>query len=183
MVSEIRFLGCFTGLSESPPQAHHAAGYAAVPADDTDSIIGANASIQELLPREASLRGGTFIVHPDGHSYTYAYGPKGLTGLLHNYYALGCAVFVSIGGLLFGYDQGVIANVLVMKDFTERWPIGAWEKGVMTAVLELGSLVGALAAGVLADRVSRRMAIVLACGRQQSGSFISCLIANITVCC
>lgn len=34
--------------------------------------------------------------------------------------------------MLFGYDQGVIANVLVMKDFTERWPIGAWEKGLMS---------------------------------------------------
>ena len=53
--------------------------------------------------------------------------------MLHNYYALGCAVFVSIGGLTFGYDQGVIANVLVMKNFLERWPdIGAWEKGLMS---------------------------------------------------
>ena len=41
-------------------------------------------------------------------------------------------MFVSVGGLLFGYDQGVIANILVMKDFTQRWPIGAWEKGVMS---------------------------------------------------
>ncbi|KAH9920932.1 MFS monosaccharide transporter [Fomitopsis serialis] len=153
--------------------AHRAGGYAAVPADDTDSV-DASASSQALIPREASLRGGTLIVHPDGHSYTYAYGPKGLTGLLHNSYALGCATFVSIGGLLFGYDQGVIANVLVMKDFTERWPIGAWEKGVMTAVLELGSLVGALAAGVLADRVSRRMAIVLACVVFCVGSAFQC---------
>lgn len=56
-----------------------------------------------------------------------------IPNLLENRYVLGCAVFASIGGLTFGYDQGVIANVLVMKDFTQRWPIGAWEKGVMSA--------------------------------------------------
>lgn len=53
-------------------------------------------------------------------------------GLLHNYYALGCAIFASIGGLTFGYDQGVIANVLVMKDFVDRWHLSAWDTGLMS---------------------------------------------------
>ncbi|EPT00414.1 hypothetical protein FOMPIDRAFT_1023794 [Fomitopsis schrenkii] len=145
-------------------------GYAAVPSDD----VSPQTSSQALLSREARLHGGTLVIHSDGHSYTYSYGPKGLTGLLHNYYALGCAVFVSIGGLLFGYDQGVIANVLVMKDFTQRWLIGAWEKGIMTAVLELGALIGALAAGVLADRVSRRVSIIIACVVFCIGSAFQC---------
>jgi len=67
------------------------------------------------------------------YSYAYAYGPAGLAGLRANTYALGCAVFASIGGLTFGYDQGVIANVLVMQDFVARWPVGAWERGLMSA--------------------------------------------------
>lgn len=67
------------------------------------------------------------------YSYAYAYGPAGLAGLRANTYALGCAVFASIGGLTFGYDQGVIANVLVMQDFVVRWPVGAWERGLMSA--------------------------------------------------
>ncbi|KII95512.1 hypothetical protein PLICRDRAFT_34394 [Plicaturopsis crispa FD-325 SS-3] len=117
---------------------------------------------------------GSLIIHEDGHGYSYSYGPKGLSGLLHNYYALGCAIFASIGGLTFGYDQGVIANVLVMKDFTARWPIGAWEKGLMTAVLELGALFGALAAGTLADRYSRRHSIFLACVIFCIGSGFQC---------
>ncbi len=75
--------------------------------------------------------GGTLHVRPDG-SYTYAYGPPGVAGLLHNYYALGCATFASIGGLTFGYDQGVIANVLVMKDFVARWHLSAWDTGLMS---------------------------------------------------
>jgi hypothetical protein len=95
---------------------------------------------QPLLPvpntTSGSLtrHGGSLIIHPhdDNDGYSYAYGPKGLAGLRHNRFALLCAVFASIGGLTFGYDQGVIANVLVMHDFTERWPIGPWEKGLMS---------------------------------------------------
>lgn len=69
----------------------------------------------------------------DSYTYTYRYGPPGVAGLLCNKYTFACALFASIGGLTFGYDQGVIANVLVMRDFLERWPdVGPWEKGVMS---------------------------------------------------
>lgn len=69
----------------------------------------------------------------------------------YNKYALLCAFFASLGGLEFGYDQGVvspqyfsilvcssteggfqIANVLVMKDFMQRWPITPLQKGIMS---------------------------------------------------
>lgn len=76
---------------------------------------------------------GTGSSSPISHSYTYRYGPPGIAGLVRNKYTFACALFASIGGLTFGYDQGVIANVLVMKDFLERWPnVGAWEKGIMS---------------------------------------------------
>ena len=57
---------------------------------------------------DRNFKGGSFTIQPDGHTYTYSYGPKGLAGLRHNYYALLCAFFASIGGLEFGYDQGVV---------------------------------------------------------------------------
>ncbi len=114
--------------------------------DDTALFPEAGDASSPLLPPSESsshtkqlglnLRGGTLSVHPDGeqhYSYSYAYGPTGLAGLLANTYALRCAVFASIGGLTFGYDQGVIANVLVMEDFVTRWPIGPWERGLMSA--------------------------------------------------
>lgn len=44
--------------------------------------------------------GGSFNIHSDGRSYSYAYGPGGLRGLLQNHYALGCTVFASIGVFL-----------------------------------------------------------------------------------
>ncbi|KAF5355074.1 hypothetical protein D9756_005752 [Leucocoprinus leucothites] len=118
-------------------------------------------------------RGGTVSIRSDG-SYNYSYGPGGLLGLKHNYYALLCAFFASIGGLEFGYDQGVIANVLVMTDFVHRWPVTPLQKGVMTAVLELGALIGALTAGVFADRCSRGTSIVAACALFCIGSTFQC---------
>lgn len=111
-------------------------------ADDASSpLLPPSSSHAKLL--ELNLRGGTLSVRPDGehhYSYSYAYGPTGLTGLLANTYALRCAVFASIGGLTFGYDQGVIANVLVMEDFVTRWPIGPWERGLMSACSLVRSL-------------------------------------------
>ncbi|KAJ7189121.1 MFS monosaccharide transporter [Mycena filopes] len=119
------------------------------------------------------------LVHEDS-SYTYSYGPAGLAGLWHNYYALLCAIFASIGGLSFGYDQGVIANVLVMDDFLRRWPVTPLQKGALTAVLELGALIGALASGVLADRYSRRHSIFAACVIFNIGALFQCLASNLT---
>jgi MFS family permease len=111
-----------------------------MPSDDCITLTtsaDADAS-SPLLPTPSSpeglvdLRGGTLSVHPDGEHYSYAYGPTGLAGLCANTYTLRCAVFASLGGLTFGYDQGVIANVLVMQDFRTRWPVGPWELGLMS---------------------------------------------------
>jgi hypothetical protein len=160
--------------------------------DGTPTTSAEADALSPLLPIPSSpaglvdLRGGTLSVHPDGEHYSYAYGPTGLAGLCANTYTLRCAMFASLGGLTFGYDQGVIANVLVMKDFRTRWPVGPWELGLMSAcstnpssllapgaplnvvgaaaVLELGCLFGVLGTGVFADRISRRTSITSACG-------------------
>jgi hypothetical protein len=116
---------------------------------ELDAELDDDAAQPLLRPGPATahdLRGGTLTVHPPRPSapdnagedsarceYVYAYGPGGLAGLAHNRVALACALFASLGGLTFGYDQGVIANVLVMRDFVARWPVGAWERGLMSA--------------------------------------------------
>ncbi len=114
----------------------------------TSAEANASSPLLPIAPSSAKilgLRGGTLSVHPDGERYSYAYGPTGLAGLCANTYTLRCAVFASLGGLTFGYDQGVIANVLVMKDFVTRWPVGAWELGLMSASLYISSpLLGEL---------------------------------------
>ncbi|KAF8234435.1 general substrate transporter, partial [Tricholoma matsutake] len=140
-----------------------------------DGDFNATDSINDpLLSPQSTRARGSVTFHPDSDTYTYSYGPKGLSGLWNNYYALLCAFFASIGGLTFGYDQGVIANVLVMYDFQQRWPVTPLQKGIMTAVLELGALFGALAAGTLADRYSRRHSIFFACLIFCIGSAFQC---------
>lgn len=131
-------------------------GYVALPSESADDRHAVHTSIpderatsptQPLLAAHSpdavykTENDGVLTVSrgPDGvgHTYAYAYGPPGLAGLLHNSFALRSAVFASLGGLLFGYDQGVIANVLVMRDFLERWPVGPWEKGLMSELVLL----------------------------------------------
>ncbi|KAH9047396.1 general substrate transporter [Lactarius hengduanensis] len=146
----------------------------------TSAEADASSPLLPIPPSSARLHGGTLSVHPDGEHYSYAYGPTGLAGLCANTYTLRCAMFASIGGLTFGYDQGVIANVLVMKDFRTRWPVGPWELGLMTAVLELGCLFGVLGTGVFADRISRRTSIASACAVFCAGSALQTLARSLS---
>ncbi|RDB24830.1 putative glucose transporter rco-3 [Hypsizygus marmoreus] len=150
------------------------------PRTDDEPPLSSDAHQPLLSSTRNTKHGGSFNIHSDGHTYTYSYGPKGIAGLLHNYYALLCAFFASIGGLTFGYDQGVIANVLVMDDFLQRWPVTPLQKGIMTAVLELGALLGALAAGTFADRYSRRHSICAACIIFCIGSAFQCGARSLT---
>nr|POE48826.1 atp-dependent dna helicase hus2/rqh1 [Quercus suber] len=68
-----------------------------------------------------------------------------------------------------GYDQGVISVILVEDQFLRRFPqiadgtagAGVW-KGLLTAMIELGALVGALNQGWIADKYSRKYSIGIA---------------------
>ncbi|KAJ5872106.1 General substrate transporter [Penicillium soppii] len=97
------------------------------------------------------------------------YGPPGLKGLLANPFVLLCAACSTLGGLLFGYDQGVVSVILVMDQFLLEFPRidegnpgSGFAKGLLTAMIELGALVGALNQGWIADKISRRYSIIVA---------------------
>lgn len=65
----------------------------------------------------------------------------------------------ALGGMLFGYDVGVISGAIlfVKKDFSLSPSL---EEIVISSVL-LGSLIGAIAGGVLADRWGRRRLLII----------------------
>jgi hypothetical protein len=46
-------------------------------------------------------------------------------------------MFASIGGMTFGYDQGVIANVLEMYDFRTRFPLSPFRVGLLSKCVEV----------------------------------------------
>ncbi|KAL8715903.1 MAG: hypothetical protein Q9220_000570 [cf. Caloplaca sp. 1 TL-2023] len=113
---------------------------------------------------------GTFIHHAEAvWDQRESYGPFGFKGVFINSYAARCAAFAALGGMVFGYDQGVVSIVLVMPQFLERFPrvseeasgSGFW-KGLLTAMIELGALIGALNQGWIADKISRKYSIVVA---------------------
>ncbi|KAJ5728830.1 uncharacterized protein N7483_003338 [Penicillium malachiteum] len=77
-------------------------------------------------------------------------------------------IFVSMGGFLFGYDTGQISGFLEMPNFLERYgqPSGDGtfhfsnvRSGLIVGLLSIGTLIGALVAAPIADRVGRKWSI------------------------
>lgn len=97
------------------------------------------------------------------------YVRSGFMGMFESKYVVLCAFVVRLGGFLFGYDQGVISIINVMDQFLDRFPrvaddysgAGFW-KGLMTAMIQLGALIGAINQGWIAERISRRYSIIVA---------------------
>jgi Sugar (and other) transporter len=70
------------------------------------------------------------------------------------------AVAASVAGSLFGYDTGIISAVLVYlgNDLNNR-PASANEKELITSLCSGGAFVGAIIAGLTADKFGRKLAI------------------------
>ena len=65
------------------------------------------------------------------------------------------ASIVALGGLLFGYDTGVISGALLFTGMSST------EKELLTSILLIGAVVGALFAGRVADRIGRRPTVLV----------------------
>ncbi|KAI8888190.1 general substrate transporter [Backusella circina FSU 941] len=97
-----------------------------------------------------------------GSEHLHKKRSNGVAGIMKNPYVVLTAIFASIGGILFGYDQGVISGVQEMDDFLNRFPMNSTQTGFMVSILELGAWIGSLIIGYFADRISRKYSIVLA---------------------
>lgn len=71
----------------------------------------------------------------------------------------------TVGGLLFGYDTGVISGVLInlkandlnLSDLTD------WHKEIITSITSIGSFLGSILAFPLADKYGRKMSMSICC--------------------
>ncbi len=74
-------------------------------------------------------------------------------------HVLSGAAITALGGLLFGYDTGVISGALLFigKDFHG---LTSFDKELLTSILLIGALIGALVAGKIADRIGRRPTVL-----------------------
>ncbi|CZT04575.1 related to quinate transport protein [Rhynchosporium agropyri] len=98
-------------------------------------------------------------------------GASGPAALLKNRKVFMIAMFACIGGLLYGYNQGVFSGILVMNSFKKHMGVYASElpqhqskKGWLTSILELGAWLGALLSGFMAEACSRKYGILIATG-------------------
>ncbi|KAH0489420.1 hypothetical protein TgHK011_009851 [Trichoderma gracile] len=128
-----------------------------------------------------SRRGGfmtiTFDQHdPSSEKHDATYGRPSVSGLDYSplprvtgrSWAMGG--LVSMGGLIFGYDTGQISGFLEMPDFLDRFGLTHSDgtkyfsnvrSGLIVALLSIGTLIGALVAAPIADRVGRKPSISL----------------------
>jgi sugar porter (SP) family MFS transporter len=74
---------------------------------------------------------------------------------IRNRRLLGVAAIAALGGFLFGYDTGVIGGAMLFMQKDLGLSSHAQQQ-LTVAILLLGAIVGALIAGWLADRISRR---------------------------
>jgi MFS family permease len=67
-------------------------------------------------------------------------------------------LFGALGGLLFGYDLGVVAGALLY--IKPEFGLNAAGEGFVTSSLLLGAMIGALGCGALSDRFGRRRVVL-----------------------
>ncbi|MCW2931306.1 MAG: sugar porter family transporter [Actinomycetia bacterium] len=70
------------------------------------------------------------------------------------------AAFTALGGLLFGYDTGVVSGALLFlkRDFGG---LSSFQQELVTSLLLVGAVIGALTAGRVADRIGRRITVII----------------------
>lgn len=70
------------------------------------------------------------------------------------------AAIAGLGGLLFGYDTGVIAGAMLF--ITPEFDLSSFESGLVVGAVPLGAIAGAAFAGRLSDTYGRRLMILIA---------------------
>jgi len=86
--------------------------------------------------------------------------PAELTARTIRRHVFWAAAITALGGLLFGYDTGVVSGALLFLhvDFGK---LSSLDKEVVTSLLLIGAMVGAFFAGKVADRIGRRPTVLI----------------------
>jgi SP family galactose:H+ symporter-like MFS transporter len=89
------------------------------------------------------------------------------------------AAVAALGGLLFGFDTGVIAGAMLF--IVPDLHLGPAAQGIVVSAVTFGALFGALAGGSLADSLGRRWTNIAAGMSFILGSLLSAVAPNVEV--
>ncbi|GMN69636.1 hypothetical protein TIFTF001_038684, partial [Ficus carica] len=99
---------------------------------------------------------------PGSSGYLDSY-PERKMWYFKNHYVLGLTVVAGIGGLLFGYDTGVISGALLyIKDDFEAVNQSSFLQETIVSMALVGAMIGAAAGGWINDAYGRKKATFLA---------------------
>src|SRR5205823_628222 len=87
--------------------------------------------------------------------------------------------FGALGGLLFGYDTGVISGALLF--IPNDFKLSPFLQGAIVAGLLLGAMIGAAFAGWLSDRLGRRRLIMIAAVVFIAGALVCAFAPTVAV--
>ncbi|RHN42412.1 putative major facilitator, sugar transporter, major facilitator superfamily [Medicago truncatula] len=99
-----------------------------------------------------------------------------------NPYILQLAFTAGIGGLLFGYDTGVISGALLyIRDDFKEVERKTWLQEAIVSTAIAGAIIGASGGGWMNDRFGRKITILYADGLFFAGSVIMAIAPNPTI--
>jgi len=84
-----------------------------------------------------------------------------------------------LGGVLYGYDMGIIAAAAIFVKRT--WALSTLMEELVVSIVLIGAMIGAIVGGAIADRIGRRATLVWAGGIFIAGSLLAPLSANVFV--
>jgi sugar porter (SP) family MFS transporter len=87
------------------------------------------------------------------------------------------AVFAALGGLLFGYDTGVISGALIF--IKSQFQLSVFHQELVVSVVLIGAAVGALGGGRLADAFGRRLMLIVTALIFMAGALVCAAAASV----
>lgn len=120
------------------------------PANQNNGGLATDGLQENGAPIDHSLEPHNPAIHGHQHKFAGLHGRK-----------LGMAISIvaTTGFLLFGYDQGVMSGIISAEPFNAYFPETKDDsvyQGFVTAIYEIGCLVGAIGALAFGDSLGRR---------------------------
>ena len=97
----------------------------------------------------------------------------------HSGHVIWAALIIALGGLLFGYDTGVISGAL--PAMTDYFGLSSLTSGIVVSSLTVGAAIGAMTSGRLSDKFGRRPILLVASAVFVGGSLLAAFSTSVPI--